>query len=114
MDIPSIISKLVKDCLTGPDWEVLKDELRSHEFVRLYWEVLKEVRETPSSENYNSVFKILFVNEASVIVQDVERDFDATKFHTYKVYFQDWHTAFQRWEADEHGLFQECWEDGPN
>ena len=72
MDQASIVAKIVKECLQGPDFSALKEEIANHEFVHMYWEVLKGHRETPTSVGHTKTKKILFINEASVIVQDVE------------------------------------------
>ena len=97
MDQASIVAKIVKECLQGPDFSALKEELRSHEFVRLYWQVVKGIRETPTAPNYTNTKKILFVNERSVIVQDVEMPCGASRFVTYKILLQDWEKVFASW-----------------
>ena len=113
MDQASIVAKIVKECLQGPDFSALKEELRSHEFVRVYWEVLKGVRETPTKPNYTNTKKILFVNERSVIVQDVEKTCGSSRFVTYKIYFEDWKKVFAKWLSDDmKPVMRDCWRRG--
>ena len=114
MDQASIVAKIVKVCLQGPDFSALKKELRSHEFVRLYWEVVRGLRETPTDSNRANVKKILFVNERSVIVQDVELSADCTRFETHKILLQDWEKCFESWLTDPDDILgmRFCWNDG--
>ena len=98
LDEPAVVAAIVNGYIQGPDFEQLKEEIRAHEFGNFYWEVVKGRRETPTSQEHYNCKKILFVNETSVIVQDVELSYDATRFETFKIYLEDWGKCFATWD----------------
>ena len=114
MDQANIVAKIVKECLQGPDFSALKEEIANHEFVHMYWEVLKGHRETPTSVGHTKTKKILFINEASVIVQDVKLSVGSSRWITNKVYLADWHKVFAGWLGSEgmKHVMRMCWGDG--
>ena len=120
LDEPTVVAAIVNGYLQGPDFEQLKEEIRAHEFGNFYWEVVKGSRETPTSADHYNCKKILFVNETSLIVQDVELSYDATRFETFKIYLEDWGKCFATWdlttrsEPHEESLvsWQRIWENG--
>ena len=93
MDQANIIASIVKECLQGPDFSKLKKEILTHEFVSVYWEVIKGIR-TEKRKNYTNTKKILFVTDRSVIVQDVELQCGSSRFVTYQIYLKDWEKVF--------------------
>lgn len=105
MDQASIVAKIVKECLQGPDFSDLKEELRNHEFVNLI-----PANRNPSK--FTKWFKILFVCENSVIVQEVELTYGETRFVTQRIWFSDWAGMFDSWVTTRRECLKYCWADG--
>ena len=113
MDQANIIASIVKECLQGPDFSKLKKEILTHEFVSVYWEVIKGIR-IEKRKNYTNTKKILFVTDRSVIVQDVELSCGSSRFVTYQIYLKDWEKVFASWISSSgmKSAMRECWERG--
>ena len=105
-DIASVVAKYLKEYVQGPDYSKLIAEIREHSYV---YSKLQDIDRSPKGVPR----RILFINQDSVIVQDIEMRFDSTRFDTYKIMFKDWDTTFIKWADEESKYWQDrCWVDG--
>ena len=66
--LDDVLCKLILSYVNGANHRTLIRDLNSHQYVAVYWEVLTEKRETPTSQIHPKA--ILFVNTDNVILQD--------------------------------------------
>ena len=111
-DINAVISKTLLEYVQTPDWSVLKEELEAHTYAQMKWKVVRDPSCTETDPRFSNIKRILFVNETSVIVQDVEMSCGHTRFETHKVYFEDWGKCFISWAEERKQDWDECWVDG--
>ena len=112
--VNSLVAKIIKDYVMG-DFEKLIEEIKFFgPYGRFQCKLVKDINSTETDSKFRSVMKVLFVNQDSVILQDVELSGDCTRFGTYKVLLEDWSKVFQEWEdADAcDGWLELCWTAG--
>ena len=112
LDINSILAKVLRGYIDPTKYDQLKAEIRQHTYVQLKWKLLND----PACENedpkFSKVFRVLFVNERSVVVQAVEMRAGGTRFGTFKVMLADWSRVFIRWSDERSFDWDHCWSKG--
>ena len=104
--LDDVLCKLVLSYVNGANHRRLISDLNSHQYVAVYWEVITETRETPTSYQHTNPKAILFVNTDSVILSDVYLPNDGTRHKTYKVYFSDFPKIFSHFIT-----YDKLWDD---
>ena len=92
----AVIGHIILEYVNGADHRDLKESIDEHTFVKLYWEVLKQDAEAPTSENHFAVYKILFINECSVIVQNI-----SVLEKVHRIFYGEWDAVFHSFVAAE-------------
>ena len=110
MDSEALTAKIVLAYVKPTEEErTLREELKTHEFVSLRGLYL------PRAQEVGSWYKIKFVCEDSVIVEELELNAGETRFLSHKIYLKDWQNHFVYWMDPSHARFEDarlCWEDG--
>ena len=104
--LDDVLCKLILSYVNGANHRRLIRDLNSHQYVAVYWEVITETRETPTSYQHTNPKAIIFVNTDSVILSDVYLPNDGTRHKTYKVYFSDIPKIFSHFIT-----YKELWDD---
>ena len=111
--VNTLISSLLTGYVQGPDWSTLREELENHTYVSLQYKILETPSTTEIDPKFSKIMRILFVNTNSVIVQDVEMEFDCTRYTTHKIFFEDWTKCFTGWEDGRRKSdWDYCWNQG--
>ena len=106
-----VVANLLLSYITSR-WTALINTLNEHKYANLQWKILKDRHTTERDPKFSNIKAILFVGEDHVIVQDVELDYDATRFTVYKIMFQDWESVFVEWGDERELDWDRCMEDG--
>ena len=111
--VNSVVAKLLKDYVSMPtNHDALKEEIMQHTYGRFKWKLIKDPACQDEDPKYSNVKRILFVNERSVIVQDVEMSVGSTRFDTYKIMLDDWARVFIAWAERRTADWDNCWYEG--
>ena len=115
--VNAVVAKVIKDYITPENFDDLKATLRQHTYGRFKWKLVRDISRGQAVQKsydpkFNDVKRILFINEASVILQDVELSFGKTRFDTYKVMLRDWDRVFIAWAEKRVADWDSCWEEG--
>ena len=110
--VNTVIAKVLQDYNQSPTFEDLKAELRQHTYGRFKWKLVEDLSCPDEDPKFNNVKRILFVNEASVIIQDVEMIVGSTRFDTHKIMLKDWNRVFIKWAEERSNDWNYCWNQG--
>ena len=110
--INTVISKTVAAYVALPNYDALKDEIRQHTYGRFKWKLVKDPTCTNEDPSFFNTKRILFVNEQSVVIQDVEMSVGVTRFGTYKIMLEDWTRVFIDWSDERTIDWDYCWNQG--
>jgi hypothetical protein len=110
--INTVISKTVAAYVALPNYDVLKEDILQHTYGRFKWKLLDDPTCTNEDPKYSNIQRVLFVNEQSVIVQEVEKTYDSTRFNTYKIMLEDWSRVFIAWAERRTADWNDCWDQG--
>jgi hypothetical protein len=110
--VNTVIAKIVTDYVAPPNYDALKEEIRQHTYGSFQWKLLDDPTCTDEDPKYSNIQRVLFVNEQSVIVQEVEMTFDSTRFNTYKIMLEDWSRVFIAWAEKRTADWDHCWDQG--
>ena len=104
-DLESVLVKYIRSFLL-PDYTALRTEIEQHTYVRLKYE--EEDRTNPYLYPY-LICRIMFVNQESVILEEVFIRPGPHRFKLHNIMLCDWAEKFYRYEGDCH---DPDWEDG--
>ena len=110
--VNTVVAKLLKDYVMPLNYDALKTELNQHTYGRFKWKLVRDITCQEDDPKYWNIKRILFVNEQSVIVQDVEMSVGMTRFETHKIMFRDWNRVFIDWEESRTSAWDNCWNQG--
>ena len=118
LSMDNVVASLLQDYVNPKKWSSLIEELHKHKYVNVYsyinfWFMLKR-RGRGGRGVTESVKAILYINTDSVILQDVEKNWEARRFTTFKVMFEDWDTVFASWSDERQDDWDDCMEEGFN
>ena len=119
LDIATVIGVLVKDFVTPPDYsELMKDICQNHadDFVELHkFDAVNPVC-PGATKPLPELYKILFTTSDAIIVQELEKSWNRTRFEVRKIEAGEWDDYFVGWLApgdDKYGwLGTSSWVDG--
>ena len=99
--VNSLVAQLLHEYIDPTKYDQLKAEILQHTYVLLKWKLLKNPACQNEDPAYSKVYRVLFVNDRSVIVQIGVEGF-VTRFGTFKIMLADWSRVFIRW-AEKRG-----------
>ena len=100
-DQERVVSNLLLEYVTSPDYSEKRDKIDAHEFVHL--KVNGGIRGTWCV--------ILFTTSDTAIVQQIELTCGHTRFRVFKVHLSDWDLKFVEW-LDDNLVVRDCYEKG--
>jgi len=103
--VNALIAKLVTDLVNPPNYDALREQIASHDYVLLKD---KQVYRDDCSDTFTSWYKILFTASDCVVVQAVLLDVTHTRFAVYKVPLSKWEGAFDEWIDEDHSRYYDC------
>ena len=103
--VNTVIAKLVTDLVNPPNYDALREQLESHDYVKLFD---KQVYRDDCSDAFSSWYKILFTTSDCVVVQAVLLEVTHTRFAVYKVPLSKWGDAIDEWINEDHNRYADC------
>ena len=110
--VNSVVAKLLTDYVTPTNYDALKEEIQQHTYGNFQWKLVKDITCQETDPRFSNVKRVIFINEQSVILQDVEMAVYCTRFGTYKVMLKDWEKVFISWADTRTDEWDYCWMEG--
>jgi hypothetical protein len=112
--VNSVLAKVLREYIDPTEFDQLKAEIGQHTYARLKWKLLQNPACQNEDPRFSCLYRTLFLNERSVIVQEVELGGDRTRFGTYKIMLPEWSRVFINWGEERRATWDWCWNEGMN
>lgn len=114
--VNAVISMIINEYLRGPDWSGLITKIKNYKYVNLQYRIVEDPEtEFTSKAWYGCYYRILFVNQDSIIVENIELEIGDKRYGIYQIFYNDWDKVFISWvdeDTDNIEELDEIYENG--
>ena len=114
MSLQSCVAKMLETYVQPPDFSALKQDIGQRTYGLFRWKILKNLNDPETDDRFSSIWRIMFICEQSVIIQQTELSVGESRFLTYRVMLNDWGKVFINWgpDTDRRDDWDRCWHEG--